>query len=161
MDGFWGAQTDAVRAHGTACAGAAARMEDLLATCEGLIEAVTWVGPDAEAFREDWRGRVRERLHHAIEALRADGEELHGHAEEQDGVSDEGSPVMISLPAPFPFPRPPRIDFEIPDCPTVLPDREVFMIGNLPELTLPRPPVCPAFPPPFRESWPLPDFQLI
>ena len=163
MNGFWGAQTDAVRAQGTACAGAAARIEDLLATCDGLIGAVTWIGPDAEAFREHWRGRVRGHLQHAIETLRADGEELHGHAEEQDGASGEGAPVAVAHPAPFPFPRPPRIDLDLPRCPVSRPEPEVFRIGFPPQLTLPRPPVCPTFPPPVEESWPLPrpDVHLL
>ena len=107
MNGFWGAQTDAVRAQGTACAGAAARIEDLLATCDGLIGAVTWIGPDAEAFREHWRGRVRGHLQHAIETLRADGEELHGHAEEQDGASGEGAPGDRPRRGGVPRTRPP------------------------------------------------------
>lgn len=87
MSGFWGADSGAVRQQGGGSTGAAGTVESLMAACGAVIDAVEWVGPDAEAFRERWGGEVRSRLEQVIEQLRADGDELTRHAEEQDEVS--------------------------------------------------------------------------
>jgi hypothetical protein len=97
MSGFWGADVEAVRAHATACGRAAGRVEGLLGACAALVDGVEWTGPDADRFRERWSAEVRPLLERAISDLRADGEELDGHAEEQDGASGE-APVGPAAP---------------------------------------------------------------
>ena len=87
---------------------------------------------------------MRGHLQHAIETLRADGEELHGHAEEQDGASGEGAPVAVAHPAPFPFPRPPRIDLDLPRCPVVRPDEFNMGLGSRKAIYSPFPQAVPT-----------------
>src|SRR5699024_12366901 len=91
MNGFWGANTEAVRAQGEACTGAAGAMETLLRYCSSLVSAAEWSGEDAEAFRERWVSEVDSRVQQVIEMLRADGEALRRHGDEQEESSyDDG-----------------------------------------------------------------------
>lgn len=175
MGGFWGAEVEALRQQGSACGTAAGTVEALLGRCAGLIDGIEWIGTDADSFRERWSGQVKPLIEQMIEMLRADEHELNRHAEAQDEVSADGGgggrvslpgvpvpsfpfPVpSLPLPFPFPFPVPTIPRFEIPDCPVAKPELDVFEIGTLPILTLPRPPMCPSFPPPVTEYWPLPQ----
>ena len=87
MAGFLGADTEALRALGRAVGGGAERLEQLTAQLDGIVGGARWQGPDADAFRADWAGRVRTGLHARIGALRGEAAELAGQAEEQDGAS--------------------------------------------------------------------------
>lgn len=138
MSGFWGADSGAVRQQGAACTGATGTVESLMAACGAVIDAVEWVGPDAEAFRERWGGEVRSRLEQVIQQLRADGDELTRHAEEQDEVSggDGGGLLGPGFPG-------------IPGIPT-LPDLPEFLGPLMPPM--PRIPTLPDFPDP-SEIW--------
>src|SRR5699024_1105051 len=103
MNGFWGAGTEAVRAQGEACTGAAGTMETLLRSCSSLVSAAEWSGEDAEAFRERWVSEVDSRLQQVIEMLRADGEALRRHGDEQDEASSDDGGLGTGAPgAPIP-----------------------------------------------------------
>ena len=54
MSGFFGAQTDQLRAQAEACRRSSGALHDLIGTTSALIASVEWSGPDADAFRECW-----------------------------------------------------------------------------------------------------------
>lgn len=94
MNGFWGADTEALRAMGTVCT----RRADALAGLEGMlsstIENLEWVGEDAERFRADWSGIVRTGLQDREVELRHHARRLAQHADEQEAVSAPDGPAL-------------------------------------------------------------------
>lgn len=84
---FLGADTEQVRAHGERCTTAAGRLGELFSSLTSTVQAVQWVGPDAERFRADFDGRVGSSLRAAAEDLRTRAGELAGHADQQDETS--------------------------------------------------------------------------
>lgn len=114
MSGFFGAQTDQLRAQAEACRRSSGALHDLIGTTSSLIASVEWSGPDADAFRERWAVEVRARLTERAEALQSRSEELREHAEEQDNASegDGGTAsARFGTPLPFPFPMPFPLQF--------------------------------------------------
>lgn len=112
MSGFFGADTEQLRAQAEACQRSSGTLHDLIGTTSALIASVQWTGPDADAFRELWASEVRTRLSERADALRSLSEELREHAEEQD-ITSEGDgggaatpPFGSPMPFPFPFPLP-------------------------------------------------------
>lgn len=87
MAGFYGGDTGQMRTQATACTQGAQQISDLAAALNGVINGVTWVGPDADAFRELWSGTVHANLISRAEAIRTSASELDGHAQEQDRTS--------------------------------------------------------------------------
>lgn len=69
MSGFFGAQTDQLRAQAEACRRSSGALHDLIGTTSSLIASVEWSGPDADAFRERWAVEVRARLTERAEAI--------------------------------------------------------------------------------------------
>lgn len=110
MNGFQGADPEALRHQGAAVASGAGRIEDLALRLGALIESVAWTGPDADSFRADWSGRVRPDLLERGELLRADARVLEAHGEEQDRASapsaapspSAGPPASLPSAAPAP-----------------------------------------------------------
>lgn len=90
MGGFLGADTAALREHGSVLTARAGEVEDLAARLAAMVDQVNWIGPDAEEFRSDWAVRVRPALHDCSDAIRSRADEIDTHAEEQDGASDVG-----------------------------------------------------------------------
>ena len=54
-----------------------------------LVGSVEWVGPDYDTYQEDWNAFVNGQVNDLIEALKAKGDELNTHAEEQDDTSNK------------------------------------------------------------------------
>lgn len=110
MTGFFGADTEQLRAQAEACQRSSGTLHDLIGTTSALIASVPWTGPDADAFRERWAAEVRARLTERADALQSRSEELREHAEEQDVASggDGGGTTLppFGTPMPFPFPLP-------------------------------------------------------
>src|SRR5699024_956481 len=147
MSGFWGAETEAVRQQGEACAGAAGALETLLRSCGSQVATVEWIGADADGFRERWSSEVDSRLQQAIEMLRAHGEELRRHGDEQDEASADDGGGGVGLPG-IPLPTPPGFP-SLPGLPG---------LPNLPIPTLPGLPGLPGLPEiPSLPLPPLPD----
>lgn len=92
MGGFLGADTAALREHGSVLTARAGEVEDLAARLAAMVDQVNWIGPDAEEFRSDWAVRVRPALHDCSDAIRSRADEIDTHAEEQDDASDVGGP---------------------------------------------------------------------
>lgn len=116
MTGFFGADTEQLRAHADACQRNSGTLHDLIGTTSALIMSVQWTGPDADAFRELWASEVRARLTESADALQSRSEELREHAEEQDVTSggDGGGTALPPIGAPMPFPFPLPLPFPLP-----------------------------------------------
>ena len=87
MTGFYGADTDQLRQHGTATRQGAEALIELTERVSAVIDAAAWVGTDADAFRAEWNGTLKPGLHTQAETLRGKGDQLDQHAEEQDQAS--------------------------------------------------------------------------
>lgn len=84
---FWGADTDAVIEHGRRCRSDEQRIAELAERLSGLVGAVEWTGPDADAFRDRWQG-VRTGLEDVAGDLGSTAEFLGLQAAQQDSASD-------------------------------------------------------------------------
>ncbi|HIY24152.1 MAG TPA: WXG100 family type VII secretion target [Candidatus Brachybacterium merdigallinarum] len=85
---FWGADTEALRAHAELTGRGAAQIDDIAVRLGTLVHSVEWVGTDADGFRQIWDSATRILLETAVQELRQKLQEMQDHAEEQDGASD-------------------------------------------------------------------------
>lgn len=106
MAGFFGGATDRMREQAQACGRGGEQLTALVETISGVIDGVTWEGPDAEAFREHWYGALRSELLARGAEAQQRARELDAHAEEQDAASREDgefAEIIQGLPvAPIP-----------------------------------------------------------
>ena len=88
MNGFMGADTEALREHSERVAERAQALLALRDSLEPLVmnEAI-WQGADAERFRASWTDRTSNLFQLRSEELTGQREELRQHAEEQDTAS--------------------------------------------------------------------------
>ncbi|MGP5259779.1 hypothetical protein ACTXMW_06665 [Brachybacterium paraconglomeratum] len=91
MNGFWGADAEALRTMGMVCARRAELLDELEGRLSAVIDTVEWVGEDAERFRADWSGSVRPGLQDRGLELRQQARRLAQHAEEQEAASSPDS----------------------------------------------------------------------
>ena len=92
MAGFFGGDTEQMRAQGAACVQGAQRMEEITEATTVLINAVPWLGPDAVAFKAWWNGSVRPSMLSQAADVRSKGMEIDQHSQEQDQASsDDGT----------------------------------------------------------------------
>ena len=91
MNGFWGADAEALRTMGAVCARRAELLDELEGRLSAVIDTVEWVGEDAERFRADWSGSVRPGLQDRGLELRQQARRLAQHAEEQEVASSPDS----------------------------------------------------------------------
>mgnify|MGYP001005809488 CR=1 FL=1 len=54
-----------------------------------LVNSVEWVGPDYDAYRDEWNSFVNGAVNNLVEALKSKGDELNQHAEEQGTTSNQ------------------------------------------------------------------------
>lgn len=85
---FYGADTEAVRSCSDAMHREGGRVQDLGLSLLRVLESVTWVGADAESLRDRGREVLGQQMTALADRIRAAGEELTAHAEEQDSASD-------------------------------------------------------------------------
>lgn len=97
MNAYFGADTEALRAIGSAFARRADLLSDLESQIMAAIESAEWIGEDADAFRADWTGRVRPRLQDCSIDIRHSARRLIQHADEQDHVSSPDSVGNASI----------------------------------------------------------------
>ncbi|ASK65101.1 hypothetical protein CFK39_03825 [Brachybacterium avium] len=91
MNGFMGADTEALRAHSERVAQQAQALLSLRDTLEPLVmNEEIWRGTDAESFRESWSSGASTLFQLRSEELTGRVQDLREHAEEQDAVSSEG-----------------------------------------------------------------------
>lgn len=114
MAGFYGGDTEQMRAQAQACELGSQRINDVTDALGVVIDSVPWFGPDAIALRALWHGTVKPGMIAKAEDIRARGAELNQHATEQDTVSAPlGGPGFIDRirdafddVLPWPMPRP-------------------------------------------------------
>lgn len=106
MAGFYGADTDQLRAQAEACQRGSGQLRDLIGATSVMVASVEWIGPDADAFRDRWQSEVSPRLSARAEDLRAWADELTAQADDQDAASAGDGDSPFGLPMPFPFPLP-------------------------------------------------------
>ncbi|WP_114855635.1 WXG100 family type VII secretion target [Brachybacterium sp. YJGR34] len=63
---------------------------EVIDQASSLVNSVEWVGPDYDAYREDWNGFVGGPVNSLIEVLQTKSDQLNQHAEEQDSTSNQG-----------------------------------------------------------------------
>ena len=54
-----------------------------------IVNSVEWVGPDYDAYSEEWNAFVNGPVNNLVEAFSTKGDELTQHAEEQDTTSNQ------------------------------------------------------------------------
>jgi len=54
-----------------------------------VVNSVEWVGPDYDAYRDEWNAFVNGAVNNLVEAFKAKSDELNKHAEEQDTTSNQ------------------------------------------------------------------------
>lgn len=87
MNGFWGADTEALRTMSAVLVRRAQVLGELEGTLASTIDSLEWVGEDAEHFRAEWTRVVRPGLQDQEFELRLRARRLAQHADEQDGIS--------------------------------------------------------------------------
>jgi hypothetical protein len=87
MNGFWGADVDALRTIGLLCLRRADLLDEIETTLSATIDRAEWTGEDADRFRADWSGAVRSGLQDRGIELRQHARRLAQHAEEQEIAS--------------------------------------------------------------------------
>lgn len=91
MNAFWGADSDQLEQHAHRVSSAAERLVELQDELGALVlDETLWHGPDATAFREQWRARALRPSHAAREELHRLAGELRENAESQDQASSPG-----------------------------------------------------------------------
>lgn len=119
MSGFFGGDTGQMRQQAGLCTSGAGRLAQLIEAAASSVEGTEWTGPDAEAFRENWRRNAQRAAQSAGELLEVLARELEEHAEQQDTTSAaEGSfldTIRDRLSDPrFPLLGPPLLPFPLP-----------------------------------------------
>ena len=88
MSGFYGMDTQQVRDHSAACRTGMNRIEELRGALDGAVTSVTWEGPDADSFRDEWLQLSSGRISGLLAELEDQASQLEGEADQQDAVSD-------------------------------------------------------------------------
>jgi len=65
----------------------AAQIGSLIRMVDGTVAELPWEGPDAIAFREQWRGRFRTELTQTVDNLVRQGGDLEARAARQEQAS--------------------------------------------------------------------------
>lgn len=94
MNGFLGADTEALRTIGSVYSRRAEALSDLESLLASTIDNVEWIGEDAERFHADWTGIVRPGLQDQEFELRHHARRLTQHADEQDAASAPDGPLF-------------------------------------------------------------------
>lgn len=91
MNGFYGANTDQLRDHAQLMVQKAQRVVELRDSLAPLVlDESAWTGPDADAFRQTWNGRVATLFSEGEQLISRSRTDLDRHAEEQDAASGVG-----------------------------------------------------------------------
>lgn len=108
MSGFWGGDTEQMRTQREMLTNRSSAITELRARLEPVVlDESSWVGSDADRFREQWRSGTAPMFDRIDQMLGARGLELERHAEEQDEASSVGGPSTGPLPTGYcPAPGP-------------------------------------------------------
>ncbi|MEE1649522.1 hypothetical protein V1260_01810 [Brachybacterium sp. J144] len=65
-------------------------MLEAIETVTSIVNSVEWIGPDYDAYQEEWNSFVGGPVNNLLEGLKAKGDELTKHADDQDDTSNAG-----------------------------------------------------------------------
>lgn len=85
---FKGMNPDQGREVATGINDAAGQILDAIDAVTNVVNSVEWVGPDYDAYRDDWNGFVSGAVNQLVEGMKTKADELNQHAEEQDSTSN-------------------------------------------------------------------------
>lgn len=84
---FWGLDPEYARDASGRMESSAVELGSMVNQISGLLQSVTWEGPGARRFTQDWSGAVAPDLRAATESLSQNAAELRRRADMQDEVS--------------------------------------------------------------------------
>lgn len=85
---FYGADTTQLSDLGQAMKERSNRIADRLESASSIVMSVSWDGSDAAQFRDEFFGPVTDAWTQMVDLMRAYGDEIGAHADEQDRASD-------------------------------------------------------------------------
>lgn len=85
---FKGMNPDEGREVGSAVVEAGGRVLEIVDAVSGVVNSVEWVGPDYDAYREEWNAFLSGPVSNLQDAYKTKGDELTQHADEQDSTSN-------------------------------------------------------------------------
>lgn len=84
---IWGADVDQLRQLGGKLEHGASEIESQRNKLTNFLDQVDWRGPDADKFKDQWRGEHTSKLNQVAEALREAGNRAKQNAEQQTQAS--------------------------------------------------------------------------
>ena len=110
--GFFGADVEQLRQLSRSLAQHAEELQSIRARLGSRVEAVSWLGPDADRFRGDWNERLAVSLSAAARALNEASNQAETNARQQEQASGSAAgspslPPIIGSNGPFPLPSDP------------------------------------------------------
>ncbi len=87
---IWGADVEQLRTLGNKLDSGATEIETQRNKLSAALEQTDWRGPDADKFKELWRGEHTSLLNRVADALREAGNKAKRNAEEQSTASHGG-----------------------------------------------------------------------
>ena len=61
---------------------------DAIEQVTGQVNGVNWIGPDYDAYQQDWNSFVSSQVSSLVDAFQAKSDELNQHAEQQEVTSN-------------------------------------------------------------------------
>lgn len=61
---------------------------DAIEQVTGQVNGVNWIGPDYDAYQQDWNSFVSSQVSSLVDAFQAKSDELNQHAEQQESTSN-------------------------------------------------------------------------
>ena len=84
---IWGADIEQLRNLGSKLQSGAGEIEQQRTNLSRVLDSTNWVGPDAQAFRDEWTGTHTAALNQVVQALKDAGQKATKNANEQDQTS--------------------------------------------------------------------------
>jgi len=85
---FRGMDIDEARGHAQNMRGGGEQCFGMMQAMDAFLDATFWQGGDAEKFKQEWHGGVRQQVHGAATALSESSTTLHREADRQEEVSN-------------------------------------------------------------------------
>lgn len=85
---FKGMNPDEGREVASGITDASSQVLDAINAATTIVNNVEWIGPDYDAFQQDWNGFVNGSVNNLVEGLKVKADEMNRHADEQDTTSN-------------------------------------------------------------------------
>jgi hypothetical protein len=89
MMAFKGMNPDEGRDVASAITDAGQQILDAIDSATGVVNSVEWVGPDYDAYQQDWNAFVQGPVNSLIEGFQKRADEMTKNADEQDDTSNQ------------------------------------------------------------------------